>query len=99
MSGAPPAPSASSDMAAPTLIDSIWLSIVTPGAGPGLVLAVNAALGALLLALAYFAATGLGDAHVAALAALAVGLLASFNWFVAVAEAAEAKAAPRAKEE
>ena len=74
---------------APTLIDSIWLSVVTPGAGPGLVLAVNGALCALLLALLYFAAAGLGDAHVAALAAVALGLLASFNWFVAVAAAAK----------
>jgi hypothetical protein len=68
---------------APTLLDSVWLSIVTPGAGSGLILAVNASLALLLAVLGYFVFAGLADAHIFTLAALALGLLGAFNWFIA----------------
>jgi len=85
----PPAPSAPALDASPTLLDSVWASIATPGAGPGLVAAVNGAIAALLAALAYLYVGGFGSAHVAVLAALAVGLAASFNWFIAMQRGAQ----------
>ena len=75
---------------APTLLDAVWESIVTPGAGPGLVAAVNISLATLLAALAYLWLGGLGSGHLAVLAALALGLAASFNWFIAQTRAAGA---------
>ena len=68
---------------APTFFDTIWESIATPGAGPGLTYTLNASLCLLLLCLAYFSWRGLGDVHMAVLAALCVGLLVSFNAFTA----------------
>jgi hypothetical protein len=73
------ATSATSTQPAPTYLDAVWESISTPGAGPGLVLALNGSLAALLLCLAYFWWRGLGSVHVAVLAALCVGLLVTFN--------------------
>jgi hypothetical protein len=66
-----------------TFLDGIMASILTPGASPGLVSAVNGAL-ILLIILAvygYFGAKVL-DGHMMILAILAVGLLGAFNWCV-----------------
>jgi hypothetical protein len=85
-----PSPSAPPP-AAPTFLDSILESIITPGAGSGLVLSVNISLAALLAVLLYFAVSGLADAHIATLAVLAVGLLCAFNWFIVALDAAKEK--------
>lgn len=77
--------------AAPTFLDSILESIITPGAGSGLVLSVNISLITLLAVLLYFAVSGLADAHIATLAVLAVGLLCAFNWFIVALDAAKEK--------
>lgn len=74
---------ATATLPAPTFFDHVWASITTPGAGPGLTAALNGSLCLLLLCLAYFTWRGLGDIHVAVLAALCVGLLISFNVFAA----------------
>ena len=73
---------------APTLLDSIWDSIATPGVGPGLAATLNGSLCALLLCLAYFSWNGMFDAHIAVLAALCVCLLVTFNVFMAFVERA-----------
>ena len=83
---------------APTLLDAVWESITTPGAGPGLVATLNASLFALLLCLAYFWWRGLGDVHMAVLAALCLGLLVTFNAFFGQATAAAAAAAADTKQ-
>lgn len=76
---------------APTMLDSILESIITPGAGSGLVLSVNVSLVVLLAVLLYFALSGLADAHIMTLAVLAVGLLGAFNWFIIALGAAKEK--------
>ena len=75
----------SSTTTAPTLFDMIWTSIATPGAGPGLIAAVNGSLCIFLAAIAYFSAVGDWDGigpHMAILCFLAIGLLISFNIFI-----------------
>ena len=70
---------------APTLLDMLWDSIATPGAGPGLIYSVNGSLSVFLAALAYFLAVGEWEGvgiHLAILCFLALGLLVSFNVFV-----------------
>ena len=74
---------------APTLIDAVWSSIATPGAGPGLVAAVNMSLALFLVAMCYFASEGMEVGHLAVLGFLAVGLLISFNWFLILYEASK----------
>ena len=66
----------------PTLLDSVLQSILTPGAGPGLVATINGALVALLVTLVGLAATGNADVHIVVMGCLALGLLASINLLV-----------------
>ena len=66
----------------PTFLDAVWDSIITPGASPGLVATINGALLVLLVVCFYFGASGVVPTHLAVLAALAAGLLVSFNWCV-----------------
>ena len=73
-----------------TFLDTVLQSILTPGTGPGLVAAINGALLVLLALLGGMAAAGEGDGHTAVMAALALGLLASVNWFISLVRAAEA---------
>lgn len=73
----------------PTLLDSVLSSVLTPGAGPGLVTSINAALLALVATLAGLVYTGDADVHTAVLAGLALCLMASVNVFVAMVGAAE----------
>lgn len=89
-------PSAPAASPSPTLLDAIWESIVTPGAGPGLIATINGALLVLLAVCAYFAASGVVPTHLAVLAALAVGLLVSFNWFLSLVAANDARNAAAA---
>ena len=70
---------------APTLLDMLWNSIATPGAGPGLIAAVNGSLCMFLTALGYFSAVGDWEGvgfHMSVLCFLAIGLLLSFNMFI-----------------
>ena len=57
-------------------------SIITPGVGPGLVATINVALLSLLSLLAALVWNGTADVHTAILCGLALGLLASVNYFV-----------------
>ena len=106
MTGASSAPAPPPPPPPPTLLDSVLASILEPGAGPGLVATVNAALLALLALLAVVALASPAPAaaalapHLAALALLDLGLLASFNYFIAnvgapAAAGVPAEAAPR----
>jgi len=92
----------------PTLLDGVLQSIVTPGAGPGLVAAVNGSLLLMVAATAWIAWTlddGFARRELLPLlgvgAALAVGLLVAFNAFVALGgadaplPAAEKEAKPK----
>ena len=61
---------------------NLWTSVFTPGPTPTLLIATNVTFAALLaLLLALLVATA--SVHFAVLAALAVGLWASVNWFAA----------------
>ena len=66
-----------------TLLDSVWESIITPGASPTLISTINVVLGALLLSLAYFCTTYVYSPHLLVMIGLALLLLISFNLFVA----------------
>ena len=80
--------------AAPTLFDMIWTSIATPGAGPGLIAAVNGSLCIFLTAIGYFSAVGDWDGigtHMAVLCFLAIGLLVSFNVFIGMVSGGKGK--------
>jgi hypothetical protein len=80
--------------AAPTLFDMIWISIATPGAGPGLIAAVNGSLCIFLTAICYFSAVGDWDGigtHMAVLCFLAIGLLVSFNVFIGMVSEGKGK--------
>ena len=66
----------------PTFLDAVWDSSITPGASPGLVATIHGALLVLLVVCFYFGASGVVPTHLAVLAALAAGLLVSFNWCV-----------------
>lgn len=67
---------------APSLLESIWHSIITPGVGPGLLASINAAL---LTLVATLAVAMLADfsIHYVVLLVLGLGLLGSVNWCVA----------------
>ena len=87
--------------AAPTFLDGVLESIVTPGAGPGLVAAVNGSL-LLMVAATAWIAWRLDDAFarrellplLGVGAALALGLLAAFNAFLAFGGGAAAARSP-----
>ena len=72
----PPPPSGA------TLMDSIWESIITPGASPTLIATINGTLALLLCALAYFCTTYVYSPHLVVMGALALALLVAFNLFV-----------------
>ena len=74
----PPAPQRE-----PTLLDSVWESIVTPGASPMLIMTINVTLLALVACLGYFCTTYVYSPHLLALIALTVVMMVSFNIFVA----------------
>lgn len=76
-----------------TLLDSVLQSIVTPGAGPGLVATINVSLLALLVTLALLVVTGDADVHTAIMGVLALGLLGSLNYLVGVLHQVEHGAA------
>ena len=88
-----------------TLLDGVLQSIATPGAGPGLVAAVNGAL-LLMLAATGWIAWRLDDAFarrellplLGVGAALALGLLVAFNAFVALGGATVSPSADGASE-
>ena len=82
-----------------TLLDSVLGSIVTPGAGPGLVATINGVLVILLLALLAFAWNGAADVHTAVIAFLALGLLGSVNYFILAVRAHEANEAEASESE
>ena len=76
---------------APTLLDGVLASALSPGAGPGLVAAVNASLLVMLAATGWIAWTLDGEFARRELlpllgvgAALAAGLLVAFNVFVSL---------------
>jgi hypothetical protein len=76
-------PEATAVAPSPTLLDSIWDSIVTPGAGPGLIASINGSLLLLMGVLAYLALTGEWPSeHLIVMLLLATGLLLSVNWCV-----------------
>jgi hypothetical protein len=91
------------DAAAPTFLDGVLQSIATPGAGPGLVAAVNGSL-LLMVAATAWIAWRLDDAFarrellplLGVGAALALGLLAAFNAFIAFGGGGGAAAAVEA---
>jgi hypothetical protein len=66
----------------PTLLDSIWQSIITPGAGPGLVATINGSLLLLILIVLVLSVLGWFDMHLMVLMFLSIGLLLSLNWCV-----------------
>lgn len=68
----------------PTLLDLIWESIITPGAGPGLIASTNASLLILFCTLIYLTVSGLYSIHLLILMVLCIGLLLSFNWFISM---------------
>lgn len=67
-----------------TLLDSILDSIMTPGASSGLIATINGALLLLLLTLIVLAVTQGPDVHTLMLMFLAVGLLGSLNYYIAM---------------
>ena len=72
----PPPPSGA------TLMDSIWESIITPGASPTLIATINGVLALLLCSLAYFCTTYVYSPHLVVMGVLALLLLVAFNLFV-----------------
>ena len=78
-----------------TFLDDVLESIMTPGASPGLVAAINGSLLLLVLILVVLIVTGAADIHTGVMLFLAVGLLGSVNFFISqlrVAEDAKAQA-------
>lgn len=65
-----------------SMLKSIWGSIVTPGVGRGLFIALNVSLGLLFAALIFITVVGYADIHVAVMGFLALGLTVSVNWCV-----------------
>jgi hypothetical protein len=76
-----------------TVLDDVWDSIATPGAGPGLIASINAALFALVVvAVGHWLWAGF-NVHIAVLATLAVCLGGALNWYVGMVRAEEPAAA------
>lgn len=73
-----------------TFLDDVIDSIMTPGASPGLVAAINGSLLLLVVTLIGLIATGTADVHTGVMLFLALGLLASVNWFISMVRANEA---------
>lgn len=72
-----------------TVMDDVIDSIMTPGAGPGLVATINGALLLLVGILVFMIVKGTADIHTGVMLFLAMGLLASVNFFVIQLHAAE----------
>jgi len=67
-----------------TLLDDVWDSIATPGAGPGLIASINASLFAVVaLAVAHWLWAGF-NIHICVLAAIAVCLGGALNWYISM---------------
>lgn len=79
-----------------TLLDDILQSVLTPGAGPGLIATINGSLIVLVLVLIAMIICGIGELHAAILLVFAIGLLASFNYFIGEVRKAEDAAAQSA---
>ena len=87
----------------PTALEHVWDSIVTPGAGPGLLWTINVAGVSLILFALYCCSTYVYTIHLPILAALCLCLLAGVNWLAAVggsdATGAKVEEGSRKKEE
>jgi len=70
-------------------LEELILAILAPGVGPGLIIAFNVTVVALLLFLVWMAVVGVGASHVPIFLFLATGLLLSVNWFYAILTATE----------
>lgn len=77
----PPPPTTTT---APTALEQVWDSIVTPGAGPGLLWTINIAGVSLILFALYCCSTYVYTIHLPVLAALCLCLLAGVNWLAAL---------------
>lgn len=78
-------------------LDEVIDSVFTPGAGPGLAATVNGSLVLLIGVLIAFSVYTGGDLHAGIMAALALGLLGSFNWYLRMVQQIkeqQAEAAP-----
>jgi hypothetical protein len=80
---------------APTLLEAIWQSIVTPGVGKGLAASINASLLTLIATLLGLLATSGYSIHYVVLLVLSTGLLLSVNWYVRMATCGHHEAARR----
>lgn len=90
--GAADAVAASAITPQATLLDGIIASITTPGASPALISTINAAILLLLAVVVWYSVTaGALDLHLTVMAALALGLLLSLNWFISMVRSAEDK--------
>uniref|UniRef100_A0A7S2WUH3 Uncharacterized protein n=1 Tax=Rhizochromulina marina TaxID=1034831 RepID=A0A7S2WUH3_9STRA len=74
------------------VLQTLVVALVEPGTGHLLLPFINYSLCALLLTLAVVAAYGYGSIHLVVMAILALGLMASVNWFVAEFKRLEATA-------
>ena len=72
-----------------SLLDDIFQSVITPGAGPGLIATINGSLLVLVLVLLGMIICGIGEIHAVVLLAFAIGLLLSFNYFIGEVRKAE----------
>jgi len=66
---------------APTTLDLIWESIITPGSTPGLLRTINITLVTLILCLLYFCTTYVYTVHLLIMASLSAFLLVGINLF------------------
>jgi hypothetical protein len=66
---------------APTLMEAIWNSIITPGVAPGLVSSINGTLLLLIATLLGMLLLGDFSVHYVVMLFLSTGLLLSVNWY------------------
>jgi putative heme iron utilization protein len=63
-----------------TVLDSIWESIITPGASTGLIATVNAVLLLQLMIFGSLLVTGWYNIHIVVMMVLSAIMLGLFNW-------------------
>lgn len=63
-----------------TVLDSIWDSVVTPGASSGLIATINAALIVQMLIFGYLLISGWYSIHIIVMIVLSFVMLILFNW-------------------
>lgn len=63
-----------------TFFDVIWDSIITPGAGPGLIATINGSLLVLMGTVVWYTMAKEFNIHLMVILFLALGLLLSLNW-------------------